>query len=159
MDQRVLVVVNLRGTWLQTSTVRSLPVQAPLVSTPPLSGPSPQEQRILPQSTSAQRASLVSHPFQRALNVNSWSPKSRYRRSLQYKWGTEMCPRKKCLDINQRLIIIFIPCSKKIKAFSFQNASSSVLLAVLCIYFLLEMEGWAAERSRSETNGSVPWTY
>ena len=36
--------------------------------------------------------------------------------------------------------------------FSFQNATSSVLLAVLFVYFLQKKEGWAAERSRSETN-------
>ena len=78
-------------------------------------------------------------------------PRSRYRSPLQYKWGTGLCLRKKCLDINQRLIIIFLPCSKKNYVFSFQNASSSVLLAVYV--------GWAAERSRTETNGSLLWTY
>ena len=41
-------------------------------------------------------------------------PRSRYRRSLQCKWGTGMCLRKKCLDINRRLTIIFRPCSKEI---------------------------------------------
>ncbi|CAL8256887.1 unnamed protein product [Arctogadus glacialis] len=51
---------------------------------------------------------------------------------------------------NQRFIIIFIPCTKKCVS-SLQNATSSVLLAVFCYYFLLEKEGWAAERSRSET--------
>ena len=40
-------------------------------------------------------------------------PRSRYRRPLQYKWGTGLCLRKKCLDINQRLIITFMPCPKK----------------------------------------------
>ena len=41
--------------------------------------------------------------------------------------------------------------------FSFQNATSSVLLAVLSNYFLLEKEGCAAERSRSETNVVSTW--
>ena len=58
-------------------------------------------------------------------------PGSRYPRSLQYKWGAGMCLRKKCVDINQRFIIIFIPCTKKNYVFSFQNATSSVLLAVI----------------------------
>ena len=63
-----------------------------------------------------------------------------------------MCLRKRLLDINPRLIIIFMPRTKKMYVFSFQNANSSVLLAVLCYYYLLENEGWAAERSCSETN-------
>ena len=44
-----------------------------------------------------------------------------------------MCLRKKCLDINQRLIIIFILCTKKMSVFYFQNATSSVLLAVISL--------------------------
>ena len=83
-------------------------------------------------------------------------PRSRYLRSLQYKWGTGMCLRKKWLDINQRLIIIFMPCPKNNYFFSFQNATSSVLLAVLSDYFLLK-EGCAAERSHSETNVVSTW--
>jgi hypothetical protein len=39
--------------------------------------------------------------------------------------------RKRNLDINPRLIIIFIPCTNEMYVFSFQNATSSVLLAVL----------------------------
>ena len=55
------------------------------------------------------------HPFWRAVDsIDSWSPESRYCRSNQYKWGTGMCLCKKIRDINQRLLIIFIPCSKKI---------------------------------------------
>ena len=49
-----------------------------------------------------------------------------------------MCLRKKCLDINQRLIITFMPCPRKNYVFSFQNATSSVLFAVFSNYFLLE---------------------
>ena len=41
--------------------------------------------------------------------------------------------------------------------FSLHNATSSVLLAVLCYNYLLEKEGWAAERSRSETNVVSTW--
>ena len=40
----------------------------------------------------------------------------------------------------------------KRKVFSIQNATSSVLLAFFFFFFLQEKEGWAAERSHSETN-------
>ena len=42
-----------------------------------------------------------------------------------------MCPQK-CLDTEQTLSIILIPCTNKMYVFSFQNASSSILLAVVC---------------------------
>ena len=44
-----------------------------------------------------------------------------------------MCLRRKCVDINQRFIIIFIPCTKFFTFLSFQNATSSVLLAVISL--------------------------
>ena len=48
-------------------------------------------------------------------------------------------------QLSLRHVLFFV-----VVVFSFQNATSIVLLAVLCYYFLLEKEGWAAERSRSE---------
>ena len=68
-------------------------------------------------------------------------PRSRYLRSLQYKWGTGMCLRKKCLDINQRLIITLNAMSSKRHLKRFISR------------YLAGEEGCAAERSRSETNG------
>ena len=52
------------------------------------------------------------------------------------------------LDINQRLIIIFRQCTNTIKLLF----SKRHLKRFIRLFLLQEKEGWAAERSRSETN-------
>ena len=52
-----------------------------------------------------------------------------------------MCLGNKWLNINQRLIIIFMACTKKNYVFPFQNATSTVLLAVYVIIFCWRRRG------------------
>jgi hypothetical protein len=94
-------------------------------------------QCILPQSTSAQRPTLVFQLFKRAVDGSLESPISRYPRSLQCKWGTGMC-----LSLYHVLIKCMFSLFKTTpQAFCFIN------------YFFAGEGGvcTAAERSRSET--------
>ena len=113
--------------------------------------PSPQEHCINPQSNSAQRPILVLQLFKRAVDgyLDSRGPE------VDISVHSNTSGEQECVSAKNDWISIKGFSFQKwisIKVFFFQNATSSVLLAVLCYYFLLEKEGWAAERSRSETN-------
>ena len=100
-----------------------------------LANPSPQEQsvvHILPQSTSAQRPSLVLQLFKRAVDgsLDSRGPE------VDISVHSNTSGEQECVSAKNVIL----------------NATSGILLGVLFIYFLQEKEGWAAEKSRSETN-------
>ena len=64
-----------------------------------------------------------------------------------------MSPRKKCLDINQSLIITFMPCPRKNVSFFLSKRHLKHFISRYLKLFFAREEGCAAERSRSETNG------